>query len=78
MLDDFAPMTQWPPVYGGEPDHARLFWLEHPRLRTAEELRNIVVTHSKGNNEQYQHIRQLLIDLHTEVLSLKKTKRRKK
>lgn len=36
VLDDFTPMTGWPPQHEGRPDAARLYWLEHPRLRTAE------------------------------------------
>jgi predicted O-methyltransferase YrrM len=36
VLDDFTPMSGWPPRHDGQPDHARLYWLEHPRLRTAE------------------------------------------
>ena len=36
VLDDFAPMTGWPPTFGGEPDRARMYWLEHPRLRATE------------------------------------------
>lgn len=36
VLDDFSPLTQWPPLFAGEPDTARLYWLEHPRLRTTQ------------------------------------------
>jgi predicted O-methyltransferase YrrM len=36
VIDDFAPMTRWPPTVQGAPDRARLYWLEHPRLRAAE------------------------------------------
>jgi predicted O-methyltransferase YrrM len=36
VIDDFTPMTTWPPVYDGRPDEARLYWLEHPRLRATE------------------------------------------
>jgi hypothetical protein len=36
VIDDFTPMVSWPPTLDGEPDRARLYWLEHPRLRTAE------------------------------------------
>ncbi|MBV1853538.1 hypothetical protein [Catellatospora tritici] len=36
VIDDFTPMTQWPPVIAGEPDLARLGWLEHPALRCTE------------------------------------------
>jgi len=33
VIDDFAPTTDWPPRHHGEVDHARLRWLDHPRLR---------------------------------------------
>ena len=36
VLDDFTPMTTWPPTYNEQPDTARMFWLRHPRLRAAE------------------------------------------
>jgi predicted O-methyltransferase YrrM len=36
VIDDFTPMTGWPPTHDGRLDEARLYWLEHPRLRTAE------------------------------------------
>ena len=36
VIDDFTPMTGWPPQYDGGLDEARLYWLDHPRLRTAE------------------------------------------
>ncbi|ONI92125.1 SAM-dependent methyltransferase [Saccharothrix sp. ALI-22-I] len=36
VLDDFTPMTSWPPVHDGQPDTARMYWLSHPRLRAAE------------------------------------------
>lgn len=36
VIDDFTPMTQWPPLIGGEPDTARLDWLEHPALLSTE------------------------------------------
>jgi predicted O-methyltransferase YrrM len=36
VLDDFTPMAGWPPTHLGEPDTARLYWLNHPRLRAAE------------------------------------------
>jgi hypothetical protein len=29
-------MTSWPPTYQGRVDRARMYWLEHPRLRAAE------------------------------------------
>jgi predicted O-methyltransferase YrrM len=36
VLDDFTPMTCWPPTYDGRPDIPRMHWLSHPRLRAAE------------------------------------------
>jgi predicted O-methyltransferase YrrM len=36
VLDDFSPLTQWPPLFQGVPDTARLHWLEHPRLRATQ------------------------------------------
>ena len=36
VLDDFTPMTSWPPHHDGRLDEARMYWLEHPQLRTAE------------------------------------------
>lgn len=37
VVDDFQPSAQWPPVYdGGTVDEARVHWLEHPLLRSAE------------------------------------------
>jgi predicted O-methyltransferase YrrM len=36
VLDDFSPLTQWPPLFRGEPDTARLHWLDHPRLRATQ------------------------------------------
>ncbi len=36
VLDDFTPMGAWPPSHDGQPDHARMYWLDHPRLRTVE------------------------------------------
>jgi hypothetical protein len=35
-VDDFTPATGWPPLHEGEPDRARLHWLEHPALRATE------------------------------------------
>lgn len=26
----------WPPVHEGQPDEARMYWLNHPQLRAAE------------------------------------------
>ncbi len=36
VIDDFTPFTTWPPMPHGLPDSARLFWLEHPLLRSTE------------------------------------------
>ncbi len=36
VIDDFAPMQEWPPSFAGQPDTARLQWLEHPELCAAE------------------------------------------
>jgi predicted O-methyltransferase YrrM len=49
VIDDFTPMTQWPPLIGGQPDTARLAWLEHPALlstevQLAEDLATIIGT----------------------------------
>jgi predicted O-methyltransferase YrrM len=36
VIDDFTPLTGWPPRLDGEIDTARLHWLDHPALRTTE------------------------------------------
>jgi predicted O-methyltransferase YrrM len=36
VLDDFTPMTAWPPTHDGQIDAARTYWLRHPRLCAAE------------------------------------------
>lgn len=36
VVDDVTPLRAWPPIHDGRPDSARLFWLQHPRLRAAE------------------------------------------
>ncbi len=36
VIDDFTPLTEWPPMHEGRPDEARLSWLEHPALMAAE------------------------------------------
>jgi predicted O-methyltransferase YrrM len=36
VMDDFAPLTAWPPLFQGEIDEARRHWLEHPRLRATQ------------------------------------------
>jgi predicted O-methyltransferase YrrM len=36
VLDDFTPLREWPPMHMGQPDVARLYWLDHPSLRATE------------------------------------------
>lgn len=36
VIDDFTPIREWPPVYQGRPDEARLTWLTHPDLISTE------------------------------------------
>ena len=36
VIDDWTPRDHWPPTHDGEPDHARLHWLNHPELLSAE------------------------------------------
>ena len=36
VVDDFTPDTCWPPLHEGVVDRARLHWLGHPALRSAE------------------------------------------
>ena len=36
VLDDFAPLTSWPPLFQGEVDEIRRHWLEHPLLRATQ------------------------------------------
>jgi predicted O-methyltransferase YrrM len=36
VIDDFTPLTGWPPTHDGRPDEARLHWLRHPGLAAAE------------------------------------------
>lgn len=36
VIDDFTPMTTWPPTHDGKPDVARTWWLEHPQLLATE------------------------------------------
>ncbi|MGW5324652.1 O-methyltransferase [Streptomyces sp. NPDC004014] len=36
VVDDFTPATGWPPLHEGAVDRARLHWLGHPALRSAE------------------------------------------
>ncbi|MDH6113982.1 putative O-methyltransferase YrrM [Kitasatospora sp. MAP12-15] len=49
VIDDFTPATTWPPLHEGQPDTARLYWLEHPALRATElrlapDLSSVVAT----------------------------------
>lgn len=34
VMDDFTPTAEWPPMHNGQPDAARLHWLEHPEMLT--------------------------------------------
>lgn len=36
VIDDFTPLTAWPPRHDGRPDAARLHWLQHPDLLATE------------------------------------------
>jgi predicted O-methyltransferase YrrM len=36
VMDDFTPMSTWPPRYADAVDTVRLHWLDHPLLRTTE------------------------------------------
>ncbi|MGW4434904.1 O-methyltransferase [Streptomyces sp. NPDC004596] len=36
VVDDFTPATGWPPLHEGVVDRARLHWLRHAALRSAE------------------------------------------
>jgi predicted O-methyltransferase YrrM len=36
VIDDLAPLREWPPMFEGRSDTARLYWLEHPRLRATQ------------------------------------------
>lgn len=35
-MDDFTPSHGWPPMHCGQPDHDRLYWLQHPAMLTTE------------------------------------------
>jgi len=35
-VDDFTPMTEWPPRYEGQVDAPRRHWLDHPDLQSTE------------------------------------------
>ena len=36
VMDDFGPLTGWPPRFGDEVDSSRMYWLEHPQLRATQ------------------------------------------
>jgi hypothetical protein len=36
VIDDFTPMTGWPPEFAGKVDADRMHWLEDQRLLTTE------------------------------------------
>ena len=36
VIDDFTPLSSWPPIHAGRVDLARLHWLEHPELLATE------------------------------------------
>lgn len=36
VIDDLAPARHWPPRFDGAVDQARMHWLDHPGLDTAE------------------------------------------
>ncbi|GAC1543707.1 MAG: class I SAM-dependent methyltransferase [Acidimicrobiales bacterium] len=36
VLDDFTPKTGWPPMHNNDIDRSRLYWLDHPALKTTE------------------------------------------
>lgn len=36
VMDDFTPLTSWPPLFEGEVDLVRQRWLDHPRLRATQ------------------------------------------
>jgi predicted O-methyltransferase YrrM len=53
VIDDFTPLTEWPPVYEGRADESRLTWLNHPEListeiRLAPDLSAIIGTRKPG------------------------------
>jgi predicted O-methyltransferase YrrM len=35
-IDDFSPITSWPPTFDGKPDAARLYWLTRPNMLATE------------------------------------------
>jgi hypothetical protein len=36
VVDDFTPLSSWPPTHDGKVDSARLHWLQHPDLLATE------------------------------------------
>ena len=36
VIDDFAPLTSYPPMFQGQVDTVRRHWLEHPRMRATQ------------------------------------------
>ena len=36
VMDDFAPLASWPPMFEGEVDAVRQRWLDHPQLRATQ------------------------------------------
>ena len=36
VMDDFAPLTSYPPKFQGEIDAVRRYWFEHPQLRATQ------------------------------------------
>jgi predicted O-methyltransferase YrrM len=36
VIDDFAPLTGWPPRHAGHVDTVRQHWLDHPQLRATQ------------------------------------------
>jgi predicted O-methyltransferase YrrM len=36
VMDDFGPLTSWPPRFGDGVDTARMHWLAHPRMRATQ------------------------------------------
>ena len=36
VMDDFAPLTSYPPMFQGRIDVVRRHWLEHPRMRATQ------------------------------------------
>lgn len=36
VIDDFTPLTSWPPRHAGRIDAVRQYWLDHPLLRATQ------------------------------------------